>query len=258
VIIPIALLLVFGWAPPAIAQTTITAYKSQQPVSLDGVVQASEWNDTQALHDPTSGMTVSFKQNGTGLLALLVWPESSQCQTCYAAIEFGPMNNSGHMGSPLTPTIMVIVSPSFKGGIDEYIATSEQAPTPVEEFSYRTQSTGSLGYSNGVYSAEIYRPFHVSGASPYELNFTVGSTIEIGFAVGDFGAPGSHSATDMSTYVLTISNSLFTPTALTTTASSGATNVAGTTNVSYYSIELALIIVGYLVFLVVATRGRRK
>lgn len=208
------------------AVTTVTAYQSQHSVSLDGVVQPGEWNDTPWLKDPTSTITVAFKQNGTGLLILMIWQEPSQCTTCYAALELGNLSNTGHMGSPTTPTIMIIVSPSYKGYVDEAISTGESTPIPVEQYGYRTQSVAGLGYADGMYTAEIYRPFKLVNASPYDFNLTVGSTIELGLALGDFSIPGSHQATDMSTYVLTISDQVYTPS---TTSTTSATTTSATT-----------------------------
>lgn len=254
----VVFLLVFPSISPSFAQTTLTAYKSQQSVSLDGIVQAGEWNDTQPFHDPISGMTISFKQNGTGLLALVVWAESTACQTCYAALEFGPLNNTGHMGSPSTPTTMVIISPSLKGNVDEAVTAGEQTPTFVEEFGYKEQSTVGLAYSNGEYTAELYRPFETSGGDPYELNLTVGSTVELGLAVGDFASPGTHSATDMNTYLLQISNALFTPSTTITSATTASSTFTASTapNVTYYWAELAITVVGFMVLVLLAIRRR--
>jgi hypothetical protein len=44
--------------------TTITAYKAQSPVKLDGVVSTGEWNDSPQFFEKSSEMTVAFKQNG--------------------------------------------------------------------------------------------------------------------------------------------------------------------------------------------------
>lgn len=218
-LLALVLLLASGSIHSASAATTLTVYQSQHSVTLDGVVQPGESTDTSPFAEPISGLTVGFKQNGTGLLILMTWQESAQCNTCYAAIEFGaPSENN--MGSSSSPYVMILVSQSFKGYVREAIAIGQQAPTYVDQYGYRTQSVAGLSYSKGTYTAELYRPFALSGASPYDQNLTLSSTIGIGFAVGDFSAPGTHTATDMSTYTLTITSQTY---AQTTTQTSTPT-----------------------------------
>jgi hypothetical protein len=187
-----------------------------------------------------SGMIVAFKQNGTGLLFLLMWNQSSTyCfdKYCFGGIELGHLNNTAEMGSPSTPTIMILVSPAFNRSVDEFILTGEQTPETVESAGYKTQSTCNLGTSGSEYTAECYRPFSLSDASPSDFpNLGVGSTIEIGFAVGEFSKPGTHMATDMSTYTLTISGQTYTPSttsslsATSISSSSATTTISSTTN----------------------------
>jgi hypothetical protein len=209
------------------AATTITAYKAQSPVKLDGISEPGEWNDTPQFVEKNSGMTAAFKQNGTGLLFLIQWTESSPYCTdsaCYGGMELGPLDNTGEMGSPTTPTIMILASTSFKGGVDEFIATGEQTPAPVESGGYSTQSACGLTLVGQEYTAECYRPFALHDASPYDPGLKVGSAVEVGFAVGEFTSPGDHLASDMSTYVLSISNQTYTPAS---TSSSIATTSSG-------------------------------
>ena len=243
---------------PVHAQTTINAYQAQHRVTLDGIVESGEWNDTPMITDPTSGMTVAFKQNGTGILFLMIWTESTQCNTCYAALELGPLNNTGHMGSPNSLTVMIIVSPSYKGDVDEAISAGEQTPTPVEQFGYNTQSVCGLNYSGNDYTAECYRPFKLTNASPYDFNMTVGTSVELGMAVGDFASPGTHLATDMSTYVLTISDQTYTASAITTTTTSTMAVPAGAPDVYYYSAELLVMVVGFSVFMFLIVRRYQR
>ena len=229
------------------AAQTITAYKAQYPVSLDGVVQAGEWSDTPLISISTAGMAVAFKQNGTGLLILLEWNSSSifcYDQACFGGVEFGDVNNTGAMGTGTTPTIMLLLSQSFKTGYDEFISTAEATPSPVEASGYATQSTCGFTVSNGHYTAECYRPFHLTKASPSDpfYSLAAGSPIEIGFAVGEFSQPGLHEATDMSTYLLTLSNQTYSPPPVTSVSTSSPQSVTTThpttpvTPVSLYSL----------------------
>src|ERR1035438_1427334 len=196
------------------APTTVTGYKSTIAVNVHGTYSASQWTDTAVLTDPTSGITFAVKQNTTGWLFLMTWKASPfYCSdtNCFGGIEIGYPNNTQVMGGPSTPTIMILASPSFKGSVDEFVSAGEQTPSTVEALGFKTQSVCGLTVASGVYTAECYRPFTLSGASPYDFpKLGVGSTIELGFAVGEFNNPGNHGATDMASYVLTFSNSPYT------------------------------------------------
>lgn len=224
------LLLACGLSYPVHAATTITAYRSQVAVSLNGVVQPGEWSDTPMVTISQTGMTVAFKQNGTGLLFLMIWQQSSPyCtdQYCYGGIELGPLNNTGYMGTPSTPTLMILVSQSW-GGVDEFISNGNLSPTPVEKSSYKTQSTCAEGIVSGTYTVECYRPFSLVDAWPQDFSLNVGSTVEIAFAVGEcYPTPGIHLATTMSVYQLVVSNETYTP-IQTTTVSTGSSQTATT------------------------------
>lgn len=219
---------------PVNAATAIMAYKSQSPVKIDGIVSAGEWSDTPLIAESTSGINYAFKQNGTGLLFLLEWQQSStNCydKWCFGGIEIANQTNYGEMGSASTPTVMILLSQGFQNNYDEFISTGDTTPAPVEQEGYATQSVCAMTVSNGNYVAECYRPFQMTKASPDDP-FTVlaaGSAIEIAFAVGEFSSPGLHQATDMSTYTLSLSNQTYTATTTSTTSTSSGSPTGGTT-----------------------------
>lgn len=256
----------------ASAVQTITVYQATTPVTLDGVVQPGEWSDTPIINITSAGMGVAFEHNSTGLLMLFQWQNNtSSCSDkyCFGGVEFGDLNNTGPMGATATPTIMLLLSPSFSGSYDEFISKAEITPTPVEQNGYKTQSTCALKLSGTIYTAECYRPFVLNDASPFDSfpSFVAGSAMEIGFAVGEFNEPGLHAATDMSTYVLILSNQTYTSTS-TTSSSSVATSSTSSTTVSTttaapsattYAEELAVIVVGFsALMLVVLTKYRSR
>ena len=76
----------------------------------------------------------------------------------------------------------------------------------MESQGYRTQSTCSLALSGTTYTGQCFRPLKLDNSSPYDPfpALVAGSSIEIGFAVGEFSSPGQHAATDMNTYVLVL------------------------------------------------------
>lgn len=262
----------------ASAVQTITVYQATTPVTLDGVVQPGEWSDTPIINITSAGMGVAFEHNSTGLLMLFQWQNNtSSCSDkyCFGGVEFGDLNNTGPMGATATPTIMLLLSPSFSGSYDEFISKAEITPTPVEQDGYKTQSTCAMKLSGTIYTAECYRPFVLNDASPFDPfpSFVAGSAMEIGFAVGEFNEPGLHAATDMSTYVLILSNQTYTSTSTTsltlvTSSSSVATSSTSSTTVSTttaapsattYAEELAVIVVGFsALMLVVLTKYRSR
>ncbi len=277
--LPIALLLLAILSTArlqrASAAESITVYQAQVPVKLDGVVSPGEWSDAQTTNITTADMGVAFKHNSTGIFFLLQWDQSpSICsdQYCYGGIELGYLNNTGPMGATSTPTVMLLLSPSFKGGYDEFISKAEATPTTVESDGYKTQSTCALKLSGTTYTAECYQPFNLSNASPYDPmpSLAAGSSLEIAFAVGEFNAPGLHAATDMSSYVLALSNQTYTASTTATSAGSSSSETAsGTSSTSstvsttvasattYYE-ELAVIAVGFSALMLVALGKYRR
>ncbi|MGD0638812.1 MAG: hypothetical protein ABSA72_12315, partial [Nitrososphaerales archaeon] len=219
--------------------TTITAYKSQYAVNVNSAYQPSQWTDTSTINVAATGMTLAAKQNGTGWLFLMTWQQSKIYCTdeyCFGGIELGYLNNTQPMGGSTTPTVMILASTSFKNGVDEFVSTGTVTPESVESLGYTTQSVCGLSLTSGQYTVECYRPFKLTNASPYDFRaLGVGSTIEIGFAVGEFSSPGDHLATDMSTYVLAFSGQTYgsstsSSSTTSTSSSSSTTSTSSTTS----------------------------
>lgn len=235
-----SLLVVLPTLRTSTAVTTITAVSTTSTIPINGVVQPGEWT-AQPINIAAAGINATFEQNSTGLLFLLQWNTGSSCsdEYCFGGIEIGPLNNTGEMGTSQTPTIMILLSPSFTNSYDEFVSESDTTPSSVESLGYATQSICALKLagtdSSGSYTAECYRPFALHDATPYDP-FPIlasGSPIEIAFAVGEFNEPGDHLATDMSTYVLTLSSP---PTTVSTSSTSSAISTLSTTTSSTSSI----------------------
>lgn len=215
------------------AVTTITAANATTQISINGIAEPGEWT-APSIDIAAAAMTVTFEQNSTGLFFLLQWQKGGQyCsdQYCFGGIEIGNLNNTAEMGSPTTPTIMVLLSQSLPGSYDEFVSEGDTTPTSVEADGYSTQSTCALGLSGTAYTAECYRPFKLHNASPYDPfpELASGSPIEIAFAVGEFDQPGLHEATDMSTYQLVLSTP---PSPGQTSTSSSTTHTTSSTSTS--------------------------
>jgi hypothetical protein len=288
----ISFLMLFSVVPiqyAAAAPSNIVATNTQAPVTIDGVAQPGEWSAATAVTVPTAQMTAAFEYNATGLLFMLQWSNGTVfCHTssCFGGIELGFVNNTGSMGSSLSPTIMILLSPSFKGGYDEFVSQGDVTPATVESQGYKTQSTCALALNGTTFTGECYRPFKLSGASPYDP-FPVlvsGSSIEIGFAVGNFASPGQHSATDMASYTLTLGPATTTTTTTTTSSSGSGTSTSQTTSTTpttpttpttttttltttttttksvastpatIYGEELAILVVGFAVIMILVLR----
>ncbi|MGD0636947.1 MAG: hypothetical protein ABSA72_02765 [Nitrososphaerales archaeon] len=216
------------------APTTITAYKSTIAVKVTSTYQPSQWTDTQTTTDPSSGITFGAKQNGTGWLYFMSWQTSTAvCSDnfCFGGIELDTLSNTGEMGSPTTPSLMILASPSFQGMVghaaDEFISTADETPSSVESLGYTTQSVcGALTFTGATYTVQCYRQFTLTKADPHDptASMTVGSTVEIGFAVGEFNSPGQHEATAMNSYTLTFSGSTYSSSSSTTSTTSTTTS----------------------------------
>lgn len=206
------LLLCAGPVQTVGAQTTrwqgITAFRSVEPVSLNSTMTPQEWSDTLQFYDHFSGLTVAFKQNGTGLLMLVQWQENQTCTSCYAAIRLGSLNNSAAMGTPTTPILIIYISPSLTGDVDEAISNGT-TPVFVQSLGYKTQTTCGLNLSSGEYTAQCYRPFQGSDEVPLDFSISLPSSVELGLSTGSLTDLGSYMGTDMSTYVLFTTNETY-------------------------------------------------
>lgn len=235
------------------APTVITAYRATIPVNIEAAYSPASWNDTPTVYEPASGMNFAVKQNGTGWLFYMSWLRQmrmSACfdEYCYGGIELAGLSNTGAMGTPGTPALMILGSESFPSlagrSVEEFISTGTVTPTTVQSLGYATQSVcGPLTIVASVYTVQCYRPFELTDASPSDPTSTlgIGSTVEIGFAVGEFNNPGNETATAMNQYQLTFSNSTYSPpitssSTSSTTATSSSTTTATTTSSSSSSL----------------------
>ena len=270
-IVPLAVALLFVMASALVtnahaqtsAPTTITAYKSQTAVNVKSAYSASQWGDTVTVNEPTSGITAAFKQNGTGLLFYLSWQQSTNdCSDthCYGGIELAYSNNTGAMGASTTPALMILVSQSFTGNVDEFTSTGFFTPPTVESAGYTTATTCGLTVSGTTYTSVCYRPFSTPNGSPSAPKLGVGTTVELGFAVGEFNKPGTHLATTMLSYVLTISSTALPSTVSTTqTVAPAATpeTFPGLNVDTLYVIGAVALLVGVILGIGVAIRSRK-
>jgi len=243
--------------------TTITAYKSQIAVNVKSPYQSSQWTDTVTVTESVSGITAAFKQNGTGLLFYLSWQQSSSdCSdtNCYGGIELGYANNTAPMGSSSTPATMILASQSFTGNVNEFISTGFFTPSTVESSGYTSYTTCGLALSGTTYTAVCYRPFSTPKDSPSAVTLSVGSTVELGFAVGEFNKPGTHLATTMQSYVLTISSTALPSTVSTTqvvTTSAAPETFPGLNTETLYVLSAVALLVGVVLGIGVSVRARK-
>jgi hypothetical protein len=243
--------------------TTITAYKSQTSVNVHSPYSASQWSDTVTVNEPVSGITAAFKQNGTGLLFYMTWQQSTtDCSdsSCYGGIELGYANNTAPMGSSSTPTTMILASQSFTGNVNEFISTGFFTPPTVESAGYASATTCGLTLSGTTYTAVCYRPFSTPKDSPSAVTLSVGATVELGFAVGEFNKPGTHVASTMQSYVLTISSQAL-PSNVSTTQTvqpaSTPSTFPGLNVETLYVIGAVALLVGIVLGIGVSLRARK-
>ena len=156
---------------------------------------------------------------------------------------------------------MILASQSFSGNIDEFVSTGPFTPATVESQGYSTQSTCGLTLSGTSYTATCYRPFATSNASPGDVKLAVGSTVELGFAVGEFNHPGVHAATTMQSYVLSISSQQTSgstsSTTITPPPSSSSETFPGLNPDTLYVISAMALLIGIALGIAVSIRARK-
>jgi hypothetical protein len=194
---------------------------------------------------------------------MMSWQQSSTvCSNtyCYGGIELGNLNNSAVMGASSTPTLMILASQSFTPNVNEFISTGSFTPVSVTKDGYTSQTTCGLTLSGTTYTAVCYRPFATSSGWPGAPKLGIGSTAELGFAVGEFNAPGTHDASNMQSYVLSISGSDIpsnVSTSVSVTTVSTGTGFPGLNVTTLFVISAGAALIGVVLGIGVSLRARK-
>ncbi|MEN3047344.1 MAG: cytochrome b/b6 domain-containing protein [Candidatus Caldarchaeales archaeon] len=184
-------------------QTVIKAYRAEVVPQIDGVVTEGEWDDVPLFRETVTRARIAFKHDGQNLYFLAVYEDASPKPIDYYALEFDPDGDQAHMGSEEVPDYGIIVSAVYgENHAREAVLPGAVKPILYEDLGLRTTAVARMSYREGKFVVELKRPFSKDERGMMELS--VGKSIGIGFAVGEFGMGIDHRATDMSTYVLAI------------------------------------------------------
>lgn len=201
---------------PSLAYTSnFHAYRVRVTPTLDGLVLEGEWNDTQLYNETETGMTFASKHDGNYIYILLNFERGFQLDNAselYFGIEFDNNGDTTHMGSSISPDDAVFVSPRFfNSSRDAFLSGLGSVSWDDEHLIHGAVNNweGKLSLQKSKYVVEIRRPLATQDSVGHDVSLSVGKSVGIGFAVGEFGKGVAHKATDMKTYVLTIEDAQY-------------------------------------------------
>ncbi|MCS7117912.1 MAG: cytochrome b/b6 domain-containing protein [Thaumarchaeota archaeon] len=184
-------------------QVVIRAYRAEVVPQIDGLISEGEWGDTPLIRETVTRAQIAFKHDGQNLYFLAVYEDASPKPIDYYALEFDPDGDQAHMGSEEIPDYAVIVSSIYgENHAKEAILPGAVKPILYEDLGLKTRAIAKMSYRDGKQVVELKRPFSPDERGMMELS--IGKTVGVGFAVGEFGMGIDHRATDMSTYLLVI------------------------------------------------------
>ena len=168
--------------------------------------QFDAWRDTPRYQEPVTGATVAFKHDGEYLYFSAVWPVSDPSYRDYFGVEFDNNGDGVHMGDASSPDDAIFLSPSFRmppfGCARDAFLSGFAQPTYDADAGGVNDLVGRMVYLNGSYYIEVKKPFVSNDTAGHDIALAMGMSVGIGLAAGAFGAGASHLATDMSSYML--------------------------------------------------------
>jgi len=231
--------------PVASAATELKAYRSRVVPTIDGIASDGEWTDTPSFSETTSGASVAFKHDEKSLYILVVFPKSQPSEKDFFGIEFDNNGDKAHMGSGSSPDDALFVSPAYKpnNGKDAFLMGFAKQ-TDDDKAGGTNDVEARMVYSSGNYVVEIRRSLTTNDSKGNDVSLTVGSSVGIGFTMGEFGKGALHAATDMNTYTLTVESTEYTGVegAKLNLAQWAQTIVAGVVLITAWSITAVIIV----------------
>ncbi len=166
------------------------------------------WTDAPRYEEPVTGATVAFKHDGSYLYLSAEWPDASPSYWDYFGVEFDNDGDGAHMGTPSSPDDALFLSPSFQaptsGCARDAFVTGFASPTFDVDAGGANDLAGRMVRLNGTYFVEVRKPFASNDTTGKDLAIARGMSVGIGLVVGTFGGGANHRATDLSSYVLVL------------------------------------------------------
>ncbi len=185
----------------------ILVKRGESLTALNCSLVSSDWDNFPMYVESTTGSELKFRHDGENLYMLVRVPFSSPSPMDYWGIEFDNNGDGAHMGTSSSPDDAIFTStgcPSFTAE-DAYLIGFAQ-PIYDEDRGGTNDVTGLMQYEDGAYTIQITRPFITNDDRGKDVDLGLGVSVGVGFVFGTFGQGAAHKGTDMTSYVLAISN----------------------------------------------------
>ncbi len=228
----------------------ILVHRGSTITTLNCTNVAGDWGDFPTYIEGITGTELTFRHDDDNLYILAKYSAPAPSQQDYWGIEFDNNGDERHMGSSASPDDSIFMSMGCPdhSAIDSYLVGFAQ-PRFDESRGGTNDAYGLMSYDNGVYTIQITRPFVTGDSLGNDVDLYVGMQIGVGFVVGTYGQGAAHKGTDMSTYVLSISNE---------TSGGGGVVTLKPTNYMGLAADLGLILILATLGLIIFHFVRRK
>jgi len=185
----------------------ITAHRGNPVTTINCTVLDGEWQNFPTYIEPTTGSELTFRHDSVNLYVLVKLPAASPAPQDYWGMELDINGDKAHMGTASSPDDAIFAvkgCPAYT--IEDAFLSGFAQPTYDETVGGSNDVTGLMSWANGTYTIQFMRPLVTGDAAGHDADLSMGTTIGVGFVYGTFGQGPAHKGTDMSSYVLTITN----------------------------------------------------
>jgi len=189
------------------APASILVHRGTALTALNCSQLSDDWQNFPIYVEQTTGAEMTFRHDGSVFYMLIKLPVAVPVPEDYWGMEFDVNGDHAHMGSSSSPDDAVFASagcPDYT--VRDAFLSGFAQPTYDETAGGHNDVVGLMSHANGEYTIQITRPLVTGDSAGHDAVLSVGTQIGVGFVAGRFGQGASHKGTDMSTYVLSITN----------------------------------------------------
>ncbi len=186
---------------------SMLVHRGDPVVMLNCTQHVGDWSNFPTYLESTTGTEISLRHDGANLYIMVRMPAATPAPQDYWGIEFDNNGDQAHMGTSSSPDDAIFAStgcPSVAAK-DAYLTGFAQ-PKYDQDRGGINDADGLMSWSDGEYMIHITRPLVTGDSVGRDADLSMGVKIGVGFVAGTFGQGAAHKGTDMSTYVLSISN----------------------------------------------------
>lgn len=186
---------------------SMQVHRGDPLVMLNCTQHVGDWSNFPVYMEPTTGTEISLRHDGVNLYIMVTMPAETPSPQDYWGIEFDNNGDHAHMGTSASPDDAIFASTGCPATAakDAYLTGFAQ-PKYDQDRGGINDADGLMVWSNGNYMIHITRPLVTGDSMGHDADLSLGMQIAVGFVAGTFGQGAAHKGTDMSTYVLSISN----------------------------------------------------